>query len=103
MDIMLLPSIIEGLGMVNVEATEFGIPICAFNVGGVGEIIEHGKSGLLCEVKDSTSMVKNVISLVENPDLVVNLVRGAQRKIKNMFDLPKNGALLRDSLISAKG
>jgi len=101
-DIMLLPSLVEGLGMVNVEATEFGIPVCAFDVGGVGEIIQHGESGLLSTVRDSSSMAKNVIKLVENPALVTKLVQGAQRKIKNMFDLPEKGALLKSSIISAK-
>ena len=101
-DILLLPSIVEGLGLVNVEAIEFGIPICAFNVGGVGEIIEHGKTGLLSNVKDSVSMAENIISLVEYPSLAINLVREAQRKIGKMFELPGRGSLLRSSLIPAK-
>ena len=100
-DIMLLPSLIEGLGMVNVEATEFGVPICAFNVGGVGEIIEHNKSGLLSTVRDTDSMVKNVISLIENPSFAVQLAKGAQRKIKTMFNLPGSGSLLKNSLVPA--
>ncbi len=101
-DIMLLPSIVEGLGMVNVEATECGIPICAFDVGGVGEIIEHGKTGLLSKVKDSFSMAGNVISLVENPSFALKLVQEAQRKILNMFDIPSEGALIKSSLIPAR-
>ena len=101
-DIMLLPSIVEGLGMVNVEASEFGIPICAFDVGGVGEIVEHGKSGLLSNVRDSVSMAKNVMSLIDNPALAADLARGAQLRIKNMFDPPEKGALLENSLVSAK-
>ena len=101
-DIMLLPSIVEGLGMVNVEASESGIPICAFDVGGVGEIVEHGKSGLLSNVRDSASMAKNVMSLIDNPALAADLARGAQLRIKNMFDPPEKGALLENSLVSAK-
>lgn len=100
-DIMLLPSLVEGLGLVNVEAIENGVPICAFNVGGVGELIIHGETGLLSPVKDVEAMALNVKKLVETPDLVLRLTRCAQAKVRKMFDPPSGGALLKGSLISA--
>ena len=46
-------------------------------------------------------MVTNVISLVENPSFAVQLAKGAQRKIKTMFNLPGSGSLLENSLVPA--
>lgn len=100
-DIMLLPSLVEGLGLVNVEAIENGIPICAFNVGGVGELIEHGKTGLLSTVEDVEAMALNVKMLTEMPDLGEKLTKCAQVRLRRMFDPPGGGSLLTESLTQA--
>jgi len=43
---------VEGFGMVAVEAAAHGLPTVAFDEGGVGDAIEHGKSGLLVPAGD---------------------------------------------------
>lgn len=48
-DMFVLPSIYEGMPMTLIEAMGTGMPILASNVGGIPDMIENEKSGLLCE------------------------------------------------------
>ena len=47
-DIYLFPSIHEGLNNTMLEAMACGLPIIAFNVSSMSELIEHGKNGFVC-------------------------------------------------------
>ena len=47
-DIYLFPSIHEGLNNTMLEAMACGLPIVAFNVSSMPELVEHGKNGFLC-------------------------------------------------------
>lgn len=46
-DIFVLPSLFEGMPMTLIEAMGTGMPILASNVGGIPDMIENEKSGLL--------------------------------------------------------
>jgi len=51
-DCFVLPSLEEGFGIVILEAQAVGLPIIGTNIGGIKDIIEDGKTGLLVEPAD---------------------------------------------------
>jgi glycosyltransferase involved in cell wall biosynthesis len=64
-DITLMPSVIaEPFGLVAIESFDNGVPCFAYPSGALPSIIEHGKSGYLCE--NSTEFVKSLRSLLAN-------------------------------------
>lgn len=66
-DILVVPSnVIEGYPMVLIEAGMLGKPVVASNVGGISEIIEHGKSGLLVTAGDIRELADAVRALHES-------------------------------------
>ncbi|MCX6743999.1 MAG: glycosyltransferase [Candidatus Parcubacteria bacterium] len=58
MDLFILPSVWEGLGIVILEAQAAGLAVLGSNVGGIKEIIKSGQNGLLFEPKDPDAIFK---------------------------------------------
>ena len=67
-DVLVLPSIIEGLPGVLLEAMICKTPVVAYNVGGISEIVTS-QTGNLIEKDDEAGFVKAVLETLENPNL----------------------------------
>lgn len=67
-DIMVHPTYREGFGMVLQEAAALKIPIITTDIMGPGEYIHNGKTGILVPPRDSESLQKAMISLMNNQD-----------------------------------
>ncbi|MDD5023024.1 MAG: glycosyltransferase family 4 protein [Candidatus ainarchaeum sp.] len=65
-EVFVLSSLYEPFGMVIIEAQASGLPVIATNVGGVPEIIEHGKTGLLVPPKNKEALLENINYLIKN-------------------------------------
>jgi L-malate glycosyltransferase len=65
-DVMLLPSQLESFGLAALEATACEVVPIATNVGGVPEVIEHGKNGFLADVGDVVTMARYAIDILED-------------------------------------
>jgi len=78
MDIFVLPSISEGMGLVLLEAMQAGVPIVASAVGGIPEVIRAGKDGLLVPSGDVTGFTVACTSIIENPNLAKSLVHSGR-------------------------
>jgi glycosyltransferase involved in cell wall biosynthesis len=69
-DILIQPSIFhEPFGMAIIEAMACQIPVVGTKVGGIPEIIEDGKTGLLVESRDCRALAKALLELLSNEDL----------------------------------
>ncbi|HBW36088.1 N-acetyl-alpha-D-glucosaminyl L-malate synthase BshA [Desulfosporosinus sp. BICA1-9] len=63
-DVFILPSEQESFGLVALEAMACGVPVIASRVGGLPEVVIHGKTGYLAEVGDVVGMSEAVLSLL---------------------------------------
>ena len=65
--LFIFPSTTETFGNVVLEALACGTPVVASKSGGVQEIIQHGKTGILCEPRNATQMIDAICKLLANP------------------------------------
>ncbi len=77
----------EAFGRVIIEAQAAGVPVVATRVGGVTEIIEHEKTGLLVLPKDIEACADAVIRVLKNPEFSEGLVIEAKKKLEAKFTL----------------
>ena len=75
----------EGLGVVLIEAVEYGCPIIASDVGGIPDIIIDRKTGLLVPEKNPEALAAAIKELSENEALQKTLVNGAKEHVKKYF------------------
>ncbi|SMO66657.1 glycosyltransferase family 4 protein [Melghirimyces algeriensis] len=69
-DVVVLPSLSEGLPSVLLEAMGCGKPVVATDVGGISEVLQHRKTGFLVEPKNPEALAHCLSTLlVENEEL----------------------------------
>ena len=85
-DILILPSIEEGVGRVILEAMAMELPVIASNVGGIPLVIENQKDGLLFEVGDINTLKKHVLFLINNKSFSNNMSNLAYQKYISNYE-----------------
>jgi len=68
-DLLALPSLNEGMGRVLVEAMAAGKPIVASNVGGIPDLVHHGKNGFLVKPGDETGLSVAIEKLLADENM----------------------------------
>ncbi|WP_029269265.1 glycosyltransferase family 4 protein [Flavobacterium sp. KJJ] len=86
-DVFLLTSITEGLPLTIYEAFASKIPVVSTKAGGIPEVIVDGKTGFLASIKDTETLSKRVLEILENPDLEENIKTNAFQLVKQNHDL----------------
>ncbi|MEH7500893.1 glycosyltransferase family 4 protein [Neobacillus drentensis] len=91
-DIVLVPSIgHEAFGLVNVEAMACGVPVIATNIGGMPEVIEHGKTGYLINTQNLEAELSTcVIQLLNNPKRIKKLGLNSLDRVLENFTWEKS-------------
>lgn len=67
-DAFLLSSISEGIPLTLIEAMAAGIPVVSTNVGGIPEVIEHGRTGLLAPARNDEILASHLRVFWQCPD-----------------------------------
>ncbi|MDA8442470.1 MAG: glycosyltransferase family 4 protein [Peptococcaceae bacterium] len=79
LDILCLPSLAEGMGLVLLEAMYYAKPVIASAVGGIPELVTHEANGLLVAPGDSLQLAAAINRLLDDKTLATNLgVKGQQ-------------------------
>lgn len=77
----------EAFGRVIIEAQAAGVPVVATKVGGVIDIIEDGKTGILVPVSDPAAMQEAVARIYKDPGLAKRIAENALKKLKSNYTL----------------
>lgn len=88
-DAFILPSIKEGLPYVILEAGLAGLPVVASRVGGIPEVIEDGKTGLLVPARNPEAIAESVEKLVSTPPLAKRLGEALRERVQREFSLKR--------------
>jgi glycosyltransferase involved in cell wall biosynthesis len=80
-DVLLLPSIIEGLPGVILEAFYCKIPVVAYDVGGVGEVLINHDTGHLVRKGDENAFVQAICEAIEDNEEERFLVQNAHHLV----------------------
>jgi glycosyltransferase involved in cell wall biosynthesis len=89
-DILLMPSLHEGLPMVAIEALQWGLAIVGSQIGGMRDVVEEGRNGFLCELSPAAFAQKLGV-LVASADTLERMRRASREKAGD-FDLEKTVA-----------
>jgi glycosyltransferase involved in cell wall biosynthesis len=88
-DIFILPSLKEGLPYALLEAGAIGLPCIGSFVGGIPEVIENLKTGILIDPHNHETIVAALDHLINEPDARFHYGNALKQHINNRFALPE--------------
>jgi len=86
-DLFVQPSLYESQGLALLEAMAAGVPAIASEVGGVGDVVRHGETGLLVPPAEPEALAGAIVRLAEAPDLALRLTQGAASRVREHFSV----------------
>jgi len=84
-DLIVLPSLEEGLPVVLLEALALARPVVATAVGGVPEVVKHEETGLLVPPRDADELARAMLYLLDHPDEGARMGRKGQEIVARDF------------------
>ena len=84
-DVCVVPSLYEPFGLVALEAMAAKTPVIASDVGGLSEIVEHGKTGIKVQPNNPTLLADSIIDVLKGGKDIDRMVKNAYKKIVNEY------------------
>jgi glycosyltransferase involved in cell wall biosynthesis len=85
MDLLCHPTTRDCSAIVVAEAGIASVPSITTNVGGIPELIEHGRTGYVFERGDDASFVEAIVGLARSPEVLAEMKAQARRKAQTEF------------------
>jgi len=73
--------------MVLLEAIANGIPVVSTPGGGIPELVENGKDGILVEFDNPNALAEVILKLLQNENLCKNMANNSFEKVKNEYSI----------------
>ena len=106
-DVAVVPSLREPLGLIPLEAAAAGKPAIAFASGGLKETIVHGETGWLVPTGDVAGLRDTLTRVLDNPSTLASRGEAAQRWVAKNCEPQEHvrslGKLYGDLLANSKG
>ena len=84
-DLLVLPSLIDTLPLIVLDAMKVRKPVVATRCGGIGEMVLEEETGLLVPVNDPTAMAQAIISLLRDPTKSKRMGEQGRRRVETVF------------------
>jgi glycosyltransferase involved in cell wall biosynthesis len=84
-DVLVVPSVYEPFGIVALEGMAAGVPIVTSDVGGLTEIVEHERTGVLVYPQNPSSLSWGVNRVLSDKDFSRWIVKNAKNKIQKIY------------------
>ncbi len=88
-EVVLIPSVAEGFGVVVLEAMAAKTPIVGFDVPAINELLINNETGLLVAPYDITEYAMAIHQLLENQGETARMVQSAHRQLINYYSLDR--------------
>ncbi|KZS60137.1 glycosyltransferase family 4 protein [Mycobacterium ostraviense] len=85
-DAALFPSHYEPFGLVALEAAAAGAPLVTSNIGGLGEAVINGVTGMSCPPRDVAALAAAVCAVLADPAAAQQRARAARDRLTSDFD-----------------
>jgi glycosyltransferase involved in cell wall biosynthesis len=84
-DVFCLPSLMQGVGTIMLEAMALGKAVIAANVGGVHAAVKHQETGLLVSPGESGELATQIVELLRHPERARELGQRARQLVETRF------------------
>jgi FkbM family methyltransferase len=88
-DVFLFPSLADNCPLSVLEAMACGLPVVSYKTGGIPELVEHGKNGILCEYKNAAQFIAAAEAIVMNQNAREQYGHMARQRVRKMFSLDR--------------
>jgi glycosyltransferase involved in cell wall biosynthesis len=88
-DVIVLPSLIEGMPYSMLEAMVSGTPVVSTSTGGIPELLVDRETGFLVPPKKPRALSDAIVYLLQNKDVAVQMGVAGRRRVEEQFDLKK--------------
>lgn len=88
-DLLVVPSLLEGFPMVTLEAMAMAKPIVATNISGINEQITNGIDGILVPSKNPAALAKAIIRVLNDQEYAQAMGLAARKKVEQEFSVEK--------------
>lgn len=88
-DLLILPSKVEGFGYVLIEAMAAAKPVVATNVSSIPEIVQHGETGLLIPVHRPKKLAEAIVTILKDKNLADFMGQNGRKRVLANFTIDR--------------
>jgi len=75
----------EAFAYLPAEAMECGVPVVAMNVGGLGEVVEHERTGILVDNRSADALAQAVVRATQDEEFRRRIIENARSRVRTVF------------------